>query len=624
MGNLRNSFIGERFQAFVRRKSAAMAALLLSLSVAFPALFAINAAAQADPNKVLRWAFEIAETGFDPPQTSDWYSSYVFANIFDTPLTYDYLARPVKLKPNVLEAMPEVSADGLTYTLRFRKGIYFADDAAFNGQKRELVAADLAYSMKRLFDPKTRSPNLSYLDGKIAGMEKVKQKQRDTGVFDYDMPVEGFELVDRYTLRLKLVAPDYNFLYILAYNGACAIVAREVVEKYANDIMAHPVGTGPYKLELWKRSSRTVLVANPNFREEYWEAEPNADDAKGQEIAKRMRGKRLPLIGRIEFYVIEETQPRWLSFRNMQHDYIDRVHPDFINQAYPNGALAKNLEKIGVQVSRSESMEVTYAYFGMENPVVGGYTPEKVALRRAIGMGYNVPEEISVNRKGQAVAVHTPIGPGAFGYEANFRSRATVHDPAAARALLDVFGYKDVDGDGYRENPDGSRLEIQMSSTTSLRDRQLDENWKKSMDVIGIRISFPKAQWPDLLKESRAGKLMSWRLAWGAQYPDADAFYLMLFGPNAGQANHARFKNEEFDRLYLQARRTPPGEERLAMYRQMNRIFLSYAPWRLGVARMDTDLTHAWVIGYQRHPTLRGVWKMVDMDLDVQRKIRKE
>ncbi|MFN8985627.1 MAG: ABC transporter substrate-binding protein [Burkholderiales bacterium] len=507
--------------------------------------------AQPDPNKVLRWAFEIAETGFDPPQTSDWYSAYVFANIFDTPLTYDYLARPVKLKPNVLEAMPDVSPDGLVYTLKFRKGIYFADDAAFNGQKRELVAADLAYSMKRLFDPKTRSPNLSYLDGKIAGMEKVRQKQRNSGVFDYDMPVEGVELVDRYTLRIKLVAPDYNFLYILAYNGACAIVAREVVEKYATDIMAHPVGTGPYKLESWKRSSKTVRVANPGFREEYWEAEPNADDAKGQEIAKKMRGKRLPMVGRIEFYVIEETQPRWLSFRNMQHDYIDRVHPDFINQAYPNNKLAKDLEKLGVQVSRTAAMEVTYAYFAMENPVVGGYTPDKVALRRAIGMGYNAPEEISINRKGQAVAVHTPIGPGAFGYESDFRSRSTEYDPAAARALLDVFGYKDRDGDGYRENPDGSRLEILMSSTPTLRDRQLDEGWKKSMEAIGIRISFPKAQWPDLLKESRAGKLMSWRLAWGAVYPDADAFYLMLFGPNAGQANHARFKNDEFDRLYL-------------------------------------------------------------------------
>lgn len=577
----------------------------------------LHASPAADPNKVLRWAFEIAETGFDPAQTSDWYSNYVFANIFDTPLTFDYLARPLKLKPSVLEAMPEVSPDGITYTLKFRKGIYFADDAAFEGKKREMTAADLMYSMKRLFDAKTKSPNLQFLDGKIAGMERLKQRQRDTGKFDYDLPIEGFQLLDRYTLRIQLVAPDYNFLYMLAFNSVSAIMAREVVEKYANDIMANPVGSGPYRLEQWKRSSRTVLVANPNFREEYWDAEPPADNAAMQATYQKLKGKRLPMIGRIEFYVVEETQPRWLSFRNMQHDYIDRVHPDFANVAFPGNVLAKDLQSMGVQMSRTPSMEVTYAYFAMENPVVGGYTAEKVALRRALSLGYNIGEEIAINRKNQAVAVQAPVGPGAFGFDANFRSDTNLYDPARARALLDLYGYLDRDGDGFREHPDGSKLVIEMSSTPTLRDRQMDEGWKKSMTAIGIKINFPKAQWPDLLKESRAGKLMSWRLAWGASYPDADAFYVMLYGPNAGQANHSRFKNAEFDRLYERARTLPANDERLALYRQMNRIFLTLAPWRLLVSRIDTDLTHKWVTGYHRHPTLRGVWKMVDMDVAV-------
>jgi ABC-type transport system substrate-binding protein len=579
--------------------------------------------AQADPNKVLRWAFEIAETGFDPPQVSDWYSSYVFYNIFDAPLTYDYLARPLKLKPNLLEAMPEISADGLTYTLRFRKGIYFADDPAFNGQKRELVAADLVYSMKRLFDSRTKSPNLQFLDGKIAGMEKLKQRQRDIGKFDYDMPIEGFELVDRYTLNIRLSAPDYNFNYMLAYKSVSSLVAREVVEKYGNDIMAHPVGTGPYKLESWKRSSRIVLVANPNYREEYWDAEPPKDDAEMQATYKRMKGKRLPMIGRIEFYVVEETQPRWLSFRNMQHDYIDRVHPDFANLAFPNNIIADDLKAMGVQMSRTPSMEVTYAYFGMENPVVGGYTPDKVALRRALALGYNTQQEITVNRNNQAVRAEAPVGPGAFGFDPNFRTDTNDYNPPRAIALLDLFGYKDRDGDGYRENPDGTPLTILMSSTTTLRDRQLDENWKKSMDAIGIRIEFPKAQWPELLKESRAGKLMSWRLAWGASYPDAEAFYVMLYGPNGGQANHSRFKNAEFDRLYEKARTVPPGPERFATYREMNRIFLAYMPWSLGVSRIDTDMTHKWVIGYHRHPTERGSWKMVDLDMKIKNEMVK-
>jgi ABC-type transport system substrate-binding protein len=596
--------------------AAIVAALLASASVR-------TAVAQADPNKVLRYAFEQAETGFDPVQTSDWYSSYVFQSIIETPLTYDYLARPLKLKPNLLEAMPEVSADGLTYTLKFRKGIYFADDAAFNGQKRELVAADLAYTMKRVFDNKTKSPNLQFLDGKIAGMETLKQKQRESGKFDFDVPIEGFQIVDRYTLRIQLTAPDFNFLYMLAYANVTGIVAREVVERYGTDIMAHPVGTGPYMLQDWKRSSRTILVANPNFREEYWDAGPPVDNPEMQATYQRLKGKRIPFIGRIEFYVVEENQPRWLSFRNQQHDYIDRVHPEFANIAFPGNKLAKDLEAIGVQMARTPSMEVTYAYFAMEHPVVGGYTPERVALRRAISMGYNIDEEISINRKNQAIRAEAPLGPGAYGFDPNFRSVSNQYDPARARALLDLYGYVDRDGDGWREQPDGKPFTLEMSSAPTLRDRQLDENWKKSMTAIGIRITFPKAQWADLLKESRAGKLMSWRLAWGASYPDADAFFVMLYGPNAGQANHSRFRNAEFDRLYMKARTLPQGEERMAVYHEMKRIFTVYAPWRLGVSRIDTDMTHAWVVGYHRHPTLRSAWKYVDIDLDVQKARRR-
>ncbi len=595
---------------FLQRVAACLS-LLLALAAPL--------AAQPDPNKILRYAFEIAETGFDPAQTSDWYSSYVFSNIFDTPLTYDYLARPLKLRPNVLEAMPEISPDGLTYILRFKKGILFADDPAFGGKKREMVAADLVYSMKRVFDAKTRSPNLQFLDGKIAGMEILKQRQRDTGKFDYDLPIEGFALLDRYTLRIKLAAPDYNFLYMLAFNAVSALIAREVVEKYADDIMAHPVGTGPYKLASWKRSSRTVIVANPNYREDYWDAEPSAGDTRAAETYQKLKGKRLPMIGQIEFHVIEETQPRWLSFRNQQYDYIDRVPNEFANIAFPGNVLAKDLQKMGVQMSRTPSMEVTYAYFAMENPVVGGYTPEKIALRRALVLGYNTPEEIIINRKNQAVVAETPIGPGAFGYDKDFRTSMNEYDPAKARALLDMYGYLDRNGDGYREHPDGSPLVIEMASTPTLRDRQLDEGWRKSMEAIGIKITFRKAQWPDLLKESRAGKLMSWRLAWGASYPDADAFFVMLYGPNAGQANHARFKNAAFDRLYEQARTLPPNAERMAAYREMNRIFLTLAPWRLGVSRMDTDLTQPWVVGYQRHPVLRSAWKYIDIDLDIKK-----
>ena len=586
-------------------------------------LFLQNASAQPDPNKIMRYAFEIAETGFDPAQTSDWYSSLVNEQMFDTPLTYDYLARPLKLKPNVLESMPDISADGKTYTLRVKKGINFADDPAFAGKKRELIAADIAYSMKRLFDPKTKSPNQYLLEGLIVGMDAFAKKQAANGKFDYDAPVEGFQLLDRYTLKIHLTQSNFNFLYRLASLNASAIMAREVVETYGNDIMAHPVGTGPFRLGYWKRSSKIVLEPNPNFREEYFAAEPADDDAEANAIYAKLKGRRLPMLGRIEFSVLEEDQPRWLAFLNEEHDMIDRVPLSFSNMAVVDNKLLPHLSKRGIQISRMPGREVTYAYFAMENPVVGGFAPEKIALRRAMVLGYNTDDEIRVVMKNQAVPAQSPIGPGAFGFEEGFRTIANDFSPAKARALLDMYGYIDRDGDGYRENPDGTPLVIEQASSPDQRSKMFDELWKRSMDAIGINIAFRKAKWPDLLKESKAGKLMSWRLAWGAGYPDAEAFFVMLYGPNAGQANHARFKLSEFDRLFERARGIPPGLERTAIYREMNRLFLVNAPWKLGAHRMYNDLMHPWVFGWMRHPTIRAGLKFVDIDLAVQKERRK-
>lgn len=574
----------------------------------------LAAASGAGAAKVMRYAFEIAETGFDPPQISDTYSSQIISLVFDTPLTYDYLARPLKLKPNLLAAMPEVSEGGRVYTLKFMPGIYFQRDAAFGGIKRELVAADFAYSIKRLYDPKTRSPNLYLVDNKIAGDDQLKKRLRETGKLDFDMPIEGLQVVDRHTLRIRLNSPDYNFMYLLASTNVSTLQAREVVERYGDEIMAHPVGTGPYRIAYWKRGSRIVLEKNPDFREEYWDAEAPENDEGAKRIVERLKGKRIPFIDRIEIAPIEETQPRWLAFLNAEHDYLDRVPPDFTYQAVSGSQVVPALAKKGIQIDRSPGLELTYSYFAMEHPVVGGYTPDKVALRRAIVLAYNNDEEIKIIRKNQAVPAQSPVGPGAFGYRADFRTSANEYNPAKARALLDMHGYVDRDGDGYRDMPDGSPLEIEMNSTPSQIDRQYDEVWRKSMEAIGIKMKFRKAQWPELLKDSRAGKLMMWRLAWAAGYPDGEAFYVMLYGPNAGQANHARFKVAEFDRLFEKARTLPPGPEREVIYREMNRIFLVNAPWKLGTHRIFNDLTHPWVIGYRRHPILRTVWRWVDVD----------
>ena len=596
-----------------RRGMRALAIVWLTLTLAFPSA----ASAAPDPRKVLRYAFPVAETGFDPSQVEDLYSVNIIAAIFDPPLTYDYLARPLKLVPNTLVSLPEVSADNFTYTLRVMPGIYFADDSAFNGVKRELIAADYAYSIKRHFDPKVRSKHVGTFEGLIVGMDKMGAAAKATGRFDYDRIVEGLQVLDRYTLQIKLQRLAPNFMFMMANTTWMAAVAREVVERYAGQIMEHPVGTGPYRLKSWTRSSKIVLEANPTFREVVWAAQPAADDVAGQAMLRRNQGRRLPLIGKIEINIIEEIQPRWLAFLNDEHDFIDRLPNEYANIAIPENQLAPNLAKRGIQMQQALNSELVLSFFNMDDPVVGGYAPHKVALRRAISMAYSNEQEIRVIRKNQAIPAHQPIGPGATGYDPDFRTVVAEYNLPSAKALLDTFGYVDRDGDGYREQPDGQPLVIEFATQPDSLSRQYNELWQKSMDALGIRLKFRIAKWPDNLKAANAGKLQIWQFADSAVIPDADSWLYQYYGPNEGdKGNLPRFKNANFDRLYEKYRATPHGPERQALVREMVRIIMTFVPVKVHVHRIETDMLHPWVQNYRRHPMLRSTWKYMDIDIE--------
>ncbi len=572
----------------------------------------------ADPNKVLRYAFEIAETSFDPQRINDVYSIIVNTGMFDAPLKYDYLARPLKLKPNTLTSMPEISADGLTYTMHVKPGIYFIDDPAFKGKKRELVAADYVYSMKRVLDPKVVSPLLSEIEGIIAGSDEALAKARKANRMDYDAPIEGLKTLDRYTWQIKLNRPFYVFIHNLAHCSIACAVAREVVEYYGDDFGSHPVGTGPYRLTAWKRSSKMVFEANANFREEVFDGEPAADDMVGQAILAQMQGKRLPLVGRIELSIIEETQPRWLSFLNGEYDLLFLLPEEFVNNVIPNNELAPYLKKRGLQMRREAALDLIFAFYNMKDPLIGGNTPVKVALRRAINLAYRTQDEISVVRKNQAIPAQTPFSPGVAGYDPGFHTDANEYNPAKASALLDMFGYIDRDGDGYRELPDGSQLVLQYYSTPTAKDKQIDELWKRSMDDVGLNMNFNKAKWPDLLKQAYAGKLMMWQLGGSASKPDALDTLVDLYGPNAApKSNMASFNLPEFDRLYEKSLIMPDTPERTRLFQEMTRLVVAYAPWKLILHRIRTDLWYPQLIGYRRPLVLaNNFWMYVDIDRD--------
>ncbi len=567
----------------------------------------------ADMSKILHTYFEAAETGFDPAQFSDHYSLEVTNSIFEPLLTYDYLARPLKLIPNTAAELPKISDGGRTFVFKLKPGIYFADDPAFHGRKRELTAQDYAYSLQRLVDPTGKGPWEFMLKGKVIGLDEKVEAAKKKGKFDYNQPVEGLQASDRYTLKIRLQRPDYNLPYILAAPAAAA-VAREVVEKYRNDIDAHPVGTGAYKLRSWQRQSRIVLEANPRYRGVSYRP---AEGAQGvdQQVASELRGKTWPLVGVIDIKIIESSQASWLSFLNGELDLHPRVSGEFAHIAMPNGVLDKKLAQRGVRPFREPDSEVIYTQFNLDDPVVGGYVPEKVALRRALAMSYDVMKEVAVIRNNQAIPAQSPIGPGVTGYDPNFKNVLSTYSPARAKALLDLFGYKDCDHDGWRELPGCKPLTITYLSPTGGVSRELNELIVKCASAIGIRIKIETMLFSDTIKARQGGTFQLSGAAWGADYPDAENFMQLLYGPNAGPGNESRFRNEEFDRLYRDIASMPDSARRNEKLRQMSRIVAVYAPWFYNVHRIRTHMAQAWVTGFKPHPD--NFQRFMYYDIDV-------
>jgi len=590
---------------------------------------AVGAQAQAQPaasaapvpQKVLRYAFEVAETSLDPAKINDLYSRTLTPHIYEGLYTYDHLARPVKIKPLTADGMPEHSADFRVWTVKVKPGIYFADDPAFKGRKRELVAQDYVYSFKRFADPANKSPAWGSLEQEgFPGLNELRNDALKTRKpFDYDREIEGLRALDRYTIRFTVKEPRPRFVQSLAGGDLFGAVAREVIEFYGEQADRHPVGTGPFKLVQWRRSSFLAFERNPDFREMVYDAEPAPDDAEGQALLAKFKGRRLPMVDRVEISIIEEEQPRWLSFVNGEADLAYRVGYQFASQAMPNGKVAPNLAKKGIRGYPIVESASNFYYFNMEDPIVGGYTPEKVALRRAIALGIDTRNIIDYAYSGLGKIAQTPILPHTSAFDPKLKSELSDYDPARAQALLDLYGYKDRDGDGWRERPDGSPLVLNVSTQAQARDRKIAEVLTKNMKAIGIRNQMLVGQWPENLKAARAGKLQVWSLGLSAAAPDAAGTFARYDGRQIGGQNLARVNLPQFSTLYDKLQTLPDGPERSAAFREAELLALAYMPYKLTLNRLSIDMAQPQVVGYRRPVFWQDWWQYVDIDNSLRR-----
>ena len=572
-------------------------------------VFHSPAMAKADPAKVLHLSFEAADDGFDLIRSNSLYSSWLVEGVFESLLKYDYLARPAKLVAGTAVAMPAISDDGMTYVFHLRKGIYFTPDPVFKGVRRELVAQDYVYAIKRHMDPKNRSVQSGTFAGKIVGLDALTAAAQKSGRYDYDAPVAGLATPDRYTLRLRLTHADPTMLYHLA-SPVSAGVAREAIEFYGDDTGRHPVGTGAYMLKQYVARSKIILEANPDFRGFVWDFKAG-DDAWDQQLVKDMQGKTMPQVGRVEISIIEEEQSRWLAFDSGQLD-IEQLADSAAPKVLDRDKLKPAYVAKGIRLYRYAEPGNTRTFFNFKDPVVGGYSNEKIALRRAIAMAYDVNEEIASVRFGQAVKAQSQVPPGVAGFDPDYRSSVR-YEPELAIRLLDRFGYK-KGPDGYRTLPDGQPLTLKIHSAPKSRDIVKMEIWKRSLDHIGIRAQFPVSGFADNLKAAYNCELMMWGLGGTASIPDGSDFFEGYYGPNAGQGNLGCYQSDAYDAAYKKARVLPDGAERQALYHTMERQLEADTVHSLESWRIRNWMVQPWVKGYKKHPILHGDWMYLDVE----------
>ncbi|KQV90122.1 heme-binding protein [Massilia sp. Root351] len=588
----------------------ALGTAVLALAAAQAPIVAAAPGTAAAP-KVLHAFLSTGETGLDPAVASDIATLALLENLYDPLLRYDYLARPVKLQPNTLRAMPQVDQAGLTYTFQLTPGIRFTPDPAFKGKPREVTAEDYVYSLKRLYDPELKSPWLFLLEGKLAGDGALKTR------FSHATAIPGLQAVDKYTLRIRLSAPDPNFLYYLAM-PATAVVAREVAEAYGSQMGNHPVGTGPFLVGEWKRSDKITLLANPDFRATVFHAAPAAGvPPESRAAAAALEGRRLPLVDRIEVKIMEEYQSRMLGFLNGEFDYIEQVPESMKDMVLRSDSAAPELKPElagkGMQLSPFPVLQTYYMWMNMEDPLIGGYGKDKVALRRAIALSYNSAEDVALLKKGLALPAQSPLPPNVLGYDPAYRS-PIAYNPALARALLDRYGYR-IGKHGYRTLPNGQPLLLTMHSEPSMVGRLRDELWRKGLNAIGLQVQFKSDKKTEIIKASRLGKVMMFETNWIADFPDGDNYLQLLYGPNSGRANYARFNLPEYNRRYERARQLGDTPERRVLYREMKQLIHAYNPWVLLTHPISADIRQPWLKNYIRHPVEFTNWRYLDLDV---------
>lgn len=562
--------------------------------------------------KVYRHSMDQAPTSLDPAQAANIYANFVALNAYDTLFSYKYLARPYELKTNLAAAWPDISADGLTYTIRIKPGVHFVDDACFEGGKgRELVAGDFIYSIKRQFDPATRPQGTWLWTGHIVGLDAWKAAGSD-----YEASVEGLEAADDHTIVIRLTKPYPQLLNTLAL-GFSAIVPHEAVEYYGKEFAVHPVGSGPFRVISYN-TSKIVFVKNPHFRQEPVDIEFEGYDPATQAATgvTKINGRSPPFIDRLEISFIKETSARWNSFTKGDEIQFSTIPNEQVDHVLASKDPVILKPEFAEKYHVLSGLEAGFVFdaFNMDFPQFG-YNPDPEREKRNKALRCAIIKAVSWDQRNESFYVGlgkkfpgiiVPVVPE---FDPNLSYDSVTQDVEGARRLLRENGW----------TPD-NLPEFVYGTTSSVTSRLFYEQFRAWLKNIGYPpkkvILKQYATFGDISKAWKESRLPLIAKGWGLDYPDAENTLQLFYGPNGSPgSNDGNYSNPEYDRLFEKASTMLPSPERTELYHRMNQMVIDDCAAITGLSRTRIYLWHKNVIAVPDREIVGGFFlKYVDVE----------
>ncbi|MEO1008915.1 MAG: ABC transporter substrate-binding protein [Planctomycetota bacterium] len=553
--------------------------LLSALAVASAAVLGASAAAQ---DKVLQLPMRtVGPNTLDPAAGSTTYDNMACSQVYETLMTVSY-ADPNQLEPLLVAEMPTSYVDDQgrkVWKFRLREDAAFHDDECFpSGQGRPVTTDDVFYSWKRLADRKaSEGKNWWLLKDTIVGFDEFKAVQDNRETFDYDAPIEGLRKLSDTEFEVVLKEPVYRFIWVLQMFQT-SIVPREAVEHYGKDFSGNPVGTGPFVFEEWRPKQSFTVVRNPEYRTAYYPSDGWSSEDESRGLAEPA-GQRIPFVDRLEFSMYVEDNPLWLKFDQGELAYIELPY-DFFESAFNKRTkrLNRDLRRRDVSYVVEPQLDFIFRAFNMEDELVGGYTDDKIALRRALALAVDLDEFNNTFYQGLCSVYDGPIPPGLDGHPSDGNAATSYRGPnlELAREYLAQAGYPDGEGlppiKFYT-----SRSDVNSRQTAML---------KRQLGAINVRVEEYLVDFPDLIGTVNRRAAPMFGFAWASDYPDAENNLALFYSPNSAPgSNHSNYNRPEFDALYDEARLMEPGPERTAKYVQMRDMVINDVPFIGSLAR---------------------------------------